>query len=84
MNTLQTLLTFNFPVRKATASVAIEPRRDRGANNQRLPVSEAALVAFAVPIAGQLPEAHETLTPTRDGEGVLGGLPCGQVRRGVK
>jgi hypothetical protein len=60
-----------------------EPRRDRGANNKRLPVSEAALVAFAAPIAGAQPEVHETLNPnpTRDGqgEGVPMAVPCGQL-----
>lgn len=73
-------LSHQFPVQKTGAPVN-EPRRDRGANNKRLPVREAALCAFAVPIAGQFPEAHETSKRTRDGDGVLRELPCGQLRR---
>lgn len=70
--------TFNFPVRKSVATEK-EPRRDRGAHNKRLTCSESEPVSFTAPIAGQKPEAHETLNPTRDGEGVPKVLPCGQL-----
>lgn len=69
----------HFPVQKGITSVPTEPRRDRGANNKRLPCSEAALVAFTAPIAGTQPEVHETSEPTRDGKGVPRVVPCGQL-----
>lgn len=75
-----TIRNHQFPVQKARAR-ANEPRLDRGANNKRLPCSEAALVAFTAPIVAHTPEAHETLTPTRDGEGVPTVVRCGQLPR---
>lgn len=70
-----------FPVQKERASRSTEPRRDRGANNKRLPCTEAALVAFSVPIVERMPEAHETSKPTRDGQGVPMVALCGQFPR---
>lgn len=67
-----------FPVQKAGAP-ANEPRRDRGANNKRLPRTEAAPVAFSAPIAERTPEVHETSKPTRDGQGVPKAALCGQL-----
>lgn len=67
-----------FPVQKAGAP-ANEPRRDRGANNKRLPCTEAAPVAFSVPISERIPEVHKTSKPTRDGEGVPKVALCGQL-----
>lgn len=75
--------TQQFPTRKAIASVATGSRRDRGANNKRLPSTEAALVAFSAPIARHTSEVHETSnpTPTRDGQGdgVPTSVPRGQL-----
>jgi len=61
----------HFPPQKELASGSTRARRDRGANNIRLTVSESAPVAFAAPIADRTPEAHETSNPipTRDGKG---------------
>lgn len=42
------ILSHRFPVQKEPASGSTEPRRDRGANNKRLPVREAALVVGVV------------------------------------
>lgn len=72
------LRTKHFPVQKDGAP-SNEPRRDRGANNKRLPCSEAALVAFAAPIAGTQPKVHEISEPTRDGKGVPKVVPCDQL-----
>jgi hypothetical protein len=68
-----------FPPQKERASRSTEVRRDRGANNKRLPRTEAAPVAFSAPIAAHTPEAHETLNPTRDGEGVPKVVRGGQL-----
>ena len=68
-----------FPSQKELASGSTRTRRDRGANNQRLPVSEAAPAAFAVPIAQHTSEAHETSNPTRDGDGVPTSVLRGQL-----
>ena len=61
----------HFPPQKELTSGSTRARRDRGANNIRLTVSESAPVAFAAPIADRTPEAHETSNPipTRDGKG---------------
>lgn len=69
----------HFPSQKELASGSTRTRRDRGANSKRLPVSEAALVAFAAPIADRTPEAHETSNPTRAGEGVPKDAVSGQL-----
>lgn len=67
-----------FPVQKERASRSTEPRRDRGANSKRLPCTEAALVAFSVPIAERIPEVHKTSKPTCDGQGIPMVALCGQ------
>lgn len=67
-----------FPVQEAVAT-AHEPRRDRGANNNRLPCAEAPLAGFSAPIAAHTPEAHETSNPPRDGEGVPKVVRGGQL-----
>lgn len=59
-----------FPPQKELTSGSTGSRRDRGANNKRLPGTEAAPVAISAPIAAHTPDAHETSNPTRDGEGV--------------
>lgn len=68
-----------FPPRNERASRSTEARRDRGANNKRLPCSEAALVAFTAPIARHNSEVHETPEPTRDGDGVPRVVSRGQL-----
>jgi hypothetical protein len=68
-----------FPVQKERASRSTEPRHDRGANNKRLPRSEAPLVGFTAPIARHASEVHETSNPTRDGDGVPKSVSRGQL-----
>lgn len=68
-----------FPVQKERASRSTEPRRDCGANNKQLPRSGTESVSIAAPIAERIPEVHETLNPTRDGEGVPTVALCGQL-----
>lgn len=56
-----------------------DSRRGRGANNQRLHVSDAGSVPFAVPVAVRAPKVHETEKPTRGGESVPEATHCGQL-----
>jgi hypothetical protein len=72
------IATQQFPVQKTGAPVN-EPRRDRGADNKRLPCIEAAPVAFNAPIARHASEVHETSNPTRDGDGVPKSVSRGQL-----
>jgi hypothetical protein len=58
-----------FPVRKAPASGANEPRHDRGADNRRLTVSESEPVSFAVVITRR-PAVDQMPCPTDRGEGM--------------
>jgi hypothetical protein len=69
-----------FPPQKERASRSTEARRDRGANSNRLPRAEAALVAFSAPIAQHNSEVHETSKPTRGGDGVPKIVLCGQPK----
>jgi len=71
-----TASTKQFPPQKELTSGSTGSRRDRGANSKRLPCTEAAVSA---PIAAHIPEAHETLNPTRDGEGVPKVMRGGQL-----
>ncbi len=71
--------TKQFPSQKERASRSTETRRDRGANNKRLPSIEAEAVSLDALIARYTSKVHETLNPTRDGEGVPKNVPRGQL-----
>lgn len=56
-----------------------ESRHGRGANNQRLNVSDSEPASFAVPIVARKPDAHETVDQTRDCEAGQRVSRCGQT-----